>query len=154
MWIVPVPSCTSLRSSSIGNVEPSLRRPTVSATRPRRPVRSCSLGLGVAGEVGRVLGRDHHRERLPDRLLLAVAEQLGRRAVERLDHAVVAERDDAVRDVLEHRAGARLAVAELLAERTRSELARLEEELDEDRDLRAQDAGTIGAKMKSTAPLA
>ena len=71
------------------------------------------LGFGVAREVPRLLGTDHHRERLADRLLLAVAEHLGRCAIERSDDSVVADRDDAVRHVVEHRTRPRLAVAHL-----------------------------------------
>jgi hypothetical protein len=97
------------------------------------------LGVGMRGEVAGVHRPDHHRERLPDRLALAVAEQLAGRAVERLDHPVGAERDDAVRDVVEHRARVGLAVAEA-AERV-LQRTRLHVQLGEDRDLRAQDVG-------------
>ena len=87
-----------------------------------------------------------HRERLPTASSSLVAEQLGGGAVERLDHAVAVDGDDPVGDVVEHRAGPRLAVAELVAEQRDVaqrllELARLEEQVDEDRDLGAQDVG-------------
>ena len=43
MWIRPLPSSTSLRLSSIGNVEPSRRRPTDSAERLPCVVKICRL---------------------------------------------------------------------------------------------------------------
>ena len=90
--------------------------------------------------------------------MLGEAEQLGGRAVERFDFAVLADRDDPVRHVLEHGPRVGLAVAEpSLRMVTSVNVAR-------DRDFRKRSAkietfarrlpGTSGANMKSTAPLA
>ena len=92
------------------------------------------------------VGRDDEPERLPDHLVLLVAEEPLRRSVERLDQARLAGRHDAVGHVLQHRAGVDLAVAQRTVERRDGlqgalELARLHEEMDEGRDLGAQHVG-------------
>jgi hypothetical protein len=91
-----------------------------------------------------VVGCGDELKRLADHLLLAIAEQPPRRAVERFDHAVLAGRDDRVRDVLEHRPRADLALAQRgIERRDRGEralqLLRLAEEVDEGGDLGPQD---------------
>ena len=156
MWIPPVRSCTSLRSSSIGNVVPSLRRPTDSA---ERSLLSCGLQgcrlRPVAGVVGGELRADHQRERLADRLLLAVAEQLGRRAIERLDHPVAARpsrcrppRSRAPSGCAPRCRGTSLGHASAPSSRDlRNSSTKIE-------TFARRMSGTIGAKMKSTAPLA
>ena len=85
-------------------------------------------------------------QRLADHLLLAVAEQPSRRPVERLDQPVLAGRHDPVRDVLEHRPRAHLAVAQRRVEvgdrlERALQLLRLQEQVDEGRDLGPQHVG-------------
>ncbi len=69
-------------------------------------------GSGEIEEGVVMAARDDELERLPDHLVLVIAEQPSRRSVERFDEAILAGRHDPVRHVLQHRPCARLAVAQ------------------------------------------
>ena len=91
MWKSRFAELHWLMSISIGKRRS--RPGVVRATRATRPafLPRCSRIQRVAsapvGESSWCFGRDDRRERLPDRLVLAVAEQLVRGTIERFDQA-------------------------------------------------------------------
>ena len=142
-------ACISPCSTSIANVEPSLRQPSVStgpdaecrarAAARAGPCRKPRNSSWRSGAMSSVSG-------CPIASCSRVAEQRSRRRVERLDQPVLAGGDDPVRHVVEHRLRARLAVAQRgVQRRDRIErtlqLLGLHEQVDEHRDLGPQHVG-------------
>ena len=155
------PICIWLMPISIGKQVPSLRQPNVSADSAGISLASSRLHFAWAAfrELIMMAGGDEQRERLSDDLLLAVAEQLARRPVERFDQSALAGGHDPVGNVLKHSSGTDLARAQRRAElgdrlQRLLELLGLDEQVDERRTLARRTSGRIGVKMKSTAPLA